>query len=176
MKAGGVRVREMTVDDLPAVMEIERASFPLPWSENMLRSQLGLFETVTNLVAVEKESVDQETASALKAGTERASAEAERIVGYASAWFGYLELHILSIAIIPDRRGSGAADLLLAAAIERGRARGCETAVLEVRSSNLRAQNFYRRHGFRLIGRRPRYYPDSGEEALVLEKRIAEAQ
>jgi ribosomal-protein-alanine N-acetyltransferase len=151
--AAAYRIREMTEADIPAVMEIERASFPVPWSEPLMRALLFMPETMACLVA-EKEG---------------------RVCGYVTAAFGYEELHILSIAMGPDERGAGGADLLLDQAIDRGRPRGCLAVILEVRENNERAQRFYRRHGFRVIGRRPRYYADSGEDAILLQKDVEEA-
>jgi len=145
-------IREMILEDIPAVMEIERASFPVPWSESLMRALLFMPETMVCLVA--------------EAGG--------RVHGYVTAALGYDELHILSIAMSPDSRGTGGADLLLAGAIERGRPHNCLAVILEVRERNERAQRFYRRHGFRTIGRRPRYYADSGEDAILLQKDIEE--
>jgi [ribosomal protein S18]-alanine N-acetyltransferase len=145
-------IREMTPEDVPAVMDIERDSFPVPWSEPLMRALLMMPETMICLVA--------------EAGG--------RICGYVTAAVGYEELHVLSIAMSPGTRGSGGADMLLAGAIERGRPRGCLAVILEVRENNERAQRFYRRHGFRTIGRRPRYYADSGEDAILLQKDIEE--
>lgn len=148
MNAPRHRIREMTGEDIPAVMEIERASFPVPWSESLMRSLLTMPDTTACLVA--------------EAGG--------RVCGYVTAAFGYEEMHILSIAMSPGERGCGGADLLLDGAIERGLPRGCRAVILEVRETNERARRFYRRHGFRQIGRRPRYYADSGEDALLLQK------
>lgn len=152
MTGAPYRIREMTEGDIPAVMEIERASFPVPWSEPLMRSLLYMPDTMACLVA--------ETDG--------------KVCGYVTAAFGYEELHILSIAMSPGTRGTGGADMLLAGAIERGRPRGCHAVILEVRENNERAQRFYRRHGFRVIGRRPRYYADSGEDAILLQKEIGE--
>lgn len=144
------RIREMIEDDIPRVMEIERASFPVPWSEPLMRALLCMPQTMICLVA-EREG---------------------EVRGYVTAAIGYEELHILSIAMSPDARGTGGADLLLVDAIERGFPHGCLAVILEVREGNERARRFYRRHGFRTIGRRPRYYADSGEDAILLQKEI----
>lgn len=152
MTDASYRIREMTEEDIPAVMEIERACFPVPWSESLMRALLCMPQTTVCLVA--------ETGA--------------RVCGYVTAAFGYEELHILSLAMSPDRRGTGGADMLLAGAIERGRPRGCLAVILEVRERNERARRFYRRNGFREIGRRPRYYADSGEDALLMQKDVEE--
>ena len=97
----------------------------------------------------------------------------ERIIGYISSWYGYEEVHILSIAVAPDKRGSEAAAMLLVAAEDMGAKNGCHKAVLEVRVSNGRAIRFYEKHGFTQVGRRKGYYSDSGEDALILDKDIS---
>lgn len=150
MNRAGLAIREMTVSDIPELLEIERVSFPVPWSAGMFTIQIGLADMTENLVAT------------CGGG----------IVGYIASWYGYEEMHILSIAVAPGERGGGAAALLLEAAIERSVARGCLRVVLEVRVSNGRAIRFYEKQGFRQVGRRRRYYSDSGEDALLFEKDI----
>jgi ribosomal-protein-alanine N-acetyltransferase len=148
MNDAATTIREMTAADIPPLLEIERDSFPVPWSAGMFMVQLGLSEDTENLVAE----------------------ESGQVIGYISSWYGYEEMHILSIAVEKRRRGSGTAYLLLAEAMGCARRRGCLKVVLEVRVTNGRAQRFYEKHGFTKIGRRKGYYADSGEDALVFEK------
>jgi ribosomal-protein-alanine N-acetyltransferase len=143
-------IRDLAEDDLPQLMELERACFPTPWTENMFRCQLALGEISANLACIEE----------------------GELAGYIIAWFGYEEVHILSIGVIPGRRGAGIADALLDEALRISSLAGCEKAILEVRSGNSRAQAFYRRHGFRQVGLRKGYYSENNEDALVLEKEI----
>lgn len=151
----GGKIREMTLEDIGELMELERECFPLPWTENMFKCQIMMEDLSSNLVYVED----------------------GKIKGYVIAWFGYEELHILSIGVLPERRGSGIADLLLDQAIETGRDKAGHTKVLlEVRRSNRRAQGFYRKKGFREIGVRKGYYSETGEDAIVLEKDIEEKE
>jgi len=151
MNDSGLTVREMTAADIPPLLEIELVSFPLPWSAGMFMIQLGLSDETENLVIL----------------------TGERIIGYISSWYGYEEVHILSIAVAPDERGSEAAAMLLVAAEDMGVKNGCHKAVLEVRVSNGRAIRFYEKHGFTQVGRRKGYYSDSGEDALILDKDIS---
>jgi ribosomal-protein-alanine N-acetyltransferase len=72
----------------------------------------------------------------------------------------------------PDARGRRVGDALLRWCIEEARAAGCERMLLEVRVSNFVAQNLYRKYGFEVIGRRPRYYTDNHEDALVMTARL----
>jgi [ribosomal protein S18]-alanine N-acetyltransferase len=78
------------------------------------------------------------------------------------------ELEILNFAVAPERRRAGAGGALLDAALGWGAAFATEKAFLEVRVSNLAAIRFYERHGFKVTGRRPRYYTSPIEDALVL--------
>ena len=143
-------IREMILADIPPLLEIERVSFPVPWDAGMFMIQLNLSSYTENLVIL----------------------SGDRIIGYISSWYGYEELHILSIAVAPADRGGEAAAMLLAEAVEKSREKGCLKAVLEVRVSNGRAIRFYEKHGFAQVGRRKGYYSDSGEDALILGKDI----
>ena len=140
-------IRDMSEADIDGVLEIERQSFPTPWSELMFRHQLSLENIAVNLTLVEDDT----------------------IIGYAIAWFVFDEIHLLSIAVARDRRRRGYARRILDAVIDLGRERGICRMVLEVRVSNTGAQEFYLRRGFRLIGKRKGYYRESGEDALVME-------
>jgi ribosomal-protein-alanine N-acetyltransferase len=78
------------------------------------------------------------------------------------------DLEILNFAVRSDLRRSGNGASLLSAALEWGKSFRAETAILEVRESNLAALRFYERHGFQVMGRRPRYYTAPVEDALLL--------
>ena len=133
--------------DIAQVMEIERASFLTPWTEGMFRAQLRFEDDAINLILV----------------------EGETIIGYAAAWLAYDEIHLLSIAVAPQRRRRGFGDLILEAVMKRGRAQGAARVILEVRQGNTAARGFYQTHGFQEIGKRRRYYSDTGEDAIVME-------
>lgn len=150
MNDADLTVRGMTAADIPPLLKIELVSFPVPWSVGMFMIQLGLGDETENLVIL----------------------SGDRLIGYISSWYGYEELHILSIAVAPEDRGGEAAAMLLDEAVEKSREKGCLKVVLEVRVTNGRAIRFYEKHGFTQVGRRKGYYSDSGEDALILEKEI----
>jgi [ribosomal protein S18]-alanine N-acetyltransferase len=77
--------------------------------------------------------------------------------------------NLVSIAVIPEARGGGAASLLLSSTIRRLKLRGVERLTLVVRESNARAISFYERHGFTRLRRSPRYYED-GEDGLLMRR------
>lgn len=140
-------IRAMVNGDLPPVMEIERASFPAPWTTGMFRQQLRLDDIAVNLVI--------ETGG--------------RVVGYAVSWLTFDEMHLLSIAVIPSERRRGYASRLLDEVIRRGARMGVGTVILEVRTGNVAARKFYEERGFTVIGIRKRYYADTGEDAILME-------
>lgn len=141
--AGSCRIRALTHVDLPAVASIERRSFSSPWSAAMLALELS-----------------RPTGVALVA------ADGERIVGcviatrYDRAW------HLMKIAVEPSGRRQGIGSRLLSAVLER--IGDGIPVTLEVRPSNLAAIALYRNFGFVGRGRRPSYYPDNGEDALLM--------
>ena len=78
------------------------------------------------------------------------------------------DLEILNFAVRPDARGQGAGSALLRASLDWGNSFKADKAFLEVRATNQTALRFYSRFGFVVTGRRPRYYTDPVEDALLL--------
>lgn len=140
----------MTEADLPSVLEIDRLSFPLPWSERTYR-----FELKDNHAARLK------VAEVFENGN-------MRIIGYVGFWFIVDEAHISTLAVHPHYRGQGIGEHLLQDALNDAVIRGAQVATLEVRISNEAAVRLYRKFGFEIIGERPRYYRDNNEDALLM--------
>jgi ribosomal-protein-alanine N-acetyltransferase len=138
-----VRVRRLAYSDLPAVISIERRSFPTPWS-------LAMF-----VLELSKPS-----------GICLAASSGERLLGYVICSRYDQVWHLMNIAVAPEHRGSGVAGRLLRRLFEE--ARGVLPFTLEVRVSNRDAIEMYERFGFRSAGVRPRYYRDNGEDALIM--------
>ncbi|WP_051049583.1 ribosomal protein S18-alanine N-acetyltransferase [Nocardiopsis ganjiahuensis] len=152
----------MTTEDVPAVMDLERALFPLDaWSEGMLRDELA--ETATRHYVVAEAgspgSGDLETGSG--AG----------LVGYAGLRFVPPEGDVQTMAVAETAWGRGIGRALLAELLALAEARGVTHMFLEVRSDNPRAQDLYTRFGFEAIGVRRGYY--KGADAIVM-RRVAE--
>ena len=140
----------MAVSDLDQVLEIERASFPTPWTRAAFCYE------------IEQNKVARCTVLRGRRG----------IVGYLCLWEIGHEIHITNLAVHPEWRHRGMARQLLGAALIQGVARGVTLAFLEVRPSNTRALALYESLGFQVIGRRNGYYFDTGEDALVMEARL----
>ncbi len=138
-----VRVRRLAYSDLPAVISIERRSFPTPWS-------LAMF-----VLELSKPS-----------GICLAASAGEELLGYVVCSRYDQVWHLMNIAVAPEARGSGVAGHLMRRLFEEGR--GTLPFTLEVRVSNHGAIAMYERFGFRSAGVRPRYYHDNGEDALIM--------
>ena len=138
-----VQVRRLAYSDLPAVIAIERRSFPTPWS-------LAMF-----VLELSKPS-----------GICLAASAGDELLGYVVCSRYDQVWHLMNIAVAPEHRGSGVAGRLMRRLIEE--AEGTLPFTLEVRVSNAPAIEMYRRFGFRSAGRRRRYYHDNGEDALIM--------
>lgn len=89
--------------------------------------------------------------------------------------FNYIldeELHILNIAVRPELQGRGFGSYLLKELLELAQRRGVRYSFLEVRKSNVRAQDLYYKHGFVANGIRREYYSDNLEDAVLMERRL----
>src|SRR5437660_4662662 len=143
MTATQISIRQLSYSDLPQVIAIERRAFPTPWS-------LAMF-----VLELSKPS-----------GVCLAAMEDRRVMGYlvcsryADVW------HLMNIAVDPPARRRGIAIALLEEMIAR--AGPDRQYTLEVRTSNAPAIALYEQFGFRSAGTRPRYYHDTGEDALIM--------
>jgi ribosomal-protein-alanine N-acetyltransferase len=92
-------------------------------------------------------------------------------VGYGGESFVAEEAHITNVAVHPDYHGQKVGTQIMLALTAEARRRGADSIALEVRVSNLVAQSLYRKFGFVPVGVRPRYYLETGEDALVMVAR-----
>ncbi|WP_166503590.1 ribosomal protein S18-alanine N-acetyltransferase [Modestobacter italicus] len=140
----------MTRDDLRAVMRLEEELFaPDTWTRSMYLEELGLTDTRWYLVAV----------------------DADDVVGYAGLIAYPEEAHIATIGVTAARQGEGIGGTLLDALLAEADRRS-PVVLLEVRATDEATQGLYRRRGFQPIGVRPRYYPLSGEDAVVMRREL----
>ncbi len=94
--------------------------------------------------------------------------ENDLLIGYSFSYVVEDELHLLNLGIDPIYRGRGYGTCLLENIIKESFKEGCTQCLLEVRRSNLVAQNLYHSLGFKINGVRPRYYSDNQEDALLM--------
>ncbi|MCX7671065.1 MAG: ribosomal protein S18-alanine N-acetyltransferase [Anaerolineae bacterium] len=154
-------ITPMTVDDLDAIMALERVCFKDPWTRRMYLTDLTENALATYLV-VRPPSFPR---PAPPQGSEPAPLPS--ILAYGGFWLMVDEAHIATIATHPDWRGCGLGLYLMLGLLDAARARGARISTLEVRASNTAAQNLYLKLGYELVGRRRRYYRD-GEDALLM--------
>jgi ribosomal-protein-alanine N-acetyltransferase len=145
----GLIIRRAGLADVSAIWAIEKDSFSTPWSRWSFLGELGHRNSHT-----------------LVAGP--ASPHPWQTLGYLIFWVVLDEMHILNLAVHSGHRRRGIARQLLAEGLAQARTFGAELAWLEVRTSNLAAQALYKSFGFKEVGRRPRYYEDTQEDALLL--------
>jgi ribosomal-protein-alanine N-acetyltransferase len=174
-----VVIERMDVEDIPAVMEIERAAFPRPWPEKAYRYELAenpdAYFVVARASSVEgatshPASPWRKLAQLLRLPA-RTSTQVSRIapvVGFAGMWMYVDEAHIATIATHPDHRGRGIGERILLDLMREAQRRRAVSVTLEVRVSNIVAQNLYRKYGFEEVGRRKAYYQDNREDALLM--------
>jgi ribosomal-protein-alanine N-acetyltransferase len=161
-------VEPMQLRDISGVMEIEHASFPSPWSARAYRYEL-LENDLSHYFVVHQRQMEGPELSLL-ARVRRSLGVGMRpsILGHSGFWMMVGEAHISTIAVQPKWRGRGLGELLLVAMLDRATELEASIATLEVRVSNLTAQNLYHKYGFRQVGLRRRYYRDSNEDALIM--------
>ncbi|WP_308113795.1 ribosomal protein S18-alanine N-acetyltransferase [Arthrobacter sp. ISL-30] len=146
----GIAIRDMTMDDVPAVEALERRLFPVDaWPMQMFFDELSQTDTRRYLVAEAAGSV----------------------VAYAGLMCIEPIADIQTIAVVPEFEGKGIGSALLTELIEEARRRKAADVLLEVRRDNPRAQELYTRFGFEQIHVRPRYYRD-GVDALIMRLQL----
>jgi ribosomal-protein-alanine N-acetyltransferase len=140
-----MRIRRMTVSDLPSVAAIEKKGYQFPWGEDIFRDCL-------------KARYDCWVCE-----------ERDKVLGYCIASVAVGEAHVLNLCVDPDEQGQGIGRKLLENLIDSARGRA-ETVFLEVRPSNTVAIALYENMGFNEIGIRKGYYPaeNGREDALML--------
>lgn len=146
-----VDIREMKESDLDRIIAIEKKSFIAPWSKRLFRETLS-FPLSFNLVIAKK--VDN------------------TVVGYANFYVIGDEAQVLNIAVDPESRKKGYAAALLRYAIETLRTKDVVDFYLEVRPSNIDAQKLYEGFGFKKVGIRKKYYPETNEDAIVMHLKV----
>ena len=140
-----ISFREMTPEDAEAVERIEKASFAVPWSRKSFWEEAANERTCYLLALDDGE-----------------------VIGYAGTWILDDEAQITNVAVEPDHRRKGVGMKLMDALIREAKKRGATRMTLEVRPSNTAALALYEKFGFVDCGRRPHYYLDNGEDAVIM--------
>lgn len=146
----GLVVEPASFADLDDIMAIEHASFSAPWSREAFAAEFNGNAFSHLLVARLTTTADS------------------RLAGYCCFWIVFEEVRILNFAVGHEHRRQGIGTQLLSDALTIGSREGATRALLEVRSSNVDAQVFYQRFGFRPYGRRTAYYTNPVEDAILM--------
>ncbi len=135
-------------NDVPALLEIERASFGTPWTLGEIEEELD--KPLSRLWVAEVDG---------------------RLAAFGIQWFVVGEAQLANIAVHPDFRGRGLGKQMMLRLLENARAEGMEKMTLEVRTGNTAAHDLYLKLGFVETCRRPRFYEDQ-DEAILMERKV----
>ncbi|MBC6135524.1 ribosomal protein S18-alanine N-acetyltransferase [Listeria booriae] len=141
-----ITFRQANGADIKQLLRIETAVFTSPWSEDAFRSEFYTNAYAYYIVAE-------------KAG---------EVIGYAGVWMILDEGHITNIAIYPDEQGHGYGKAMMQELLRIAEEKAVRRLTLEVRVTNDWAQQMYKKFGFKDGAIRKKYYPDNGEDALVM--------
>lgn len=145
-----ITIAEMASRHLPQVLEIERLSFPTPWTQGLFLHELKL---PFSRVRVAHSNGNGNSA----------------LVGYVCWWLVAEEAHILNLAVHPDYRRRGVARTFVELVIRDAEEQKATCVTLEVRRDNVAAQELYRRFAFNECGIRRNYY-GPGEDAIIMTR------
>lgn len=137
------------MEDIDEILAIENLSFYKPWPRDVFMRELQI-PISRNLVATICKDLHDE------------------IAGYVTYWIIAGELQVHKICIREDLRKSGIASMLMAEMIRLSSREGVGLCTLEVGRSNEGAKRLYEKFGFEVTDIRAQYYPESGEDAMVL--------
>lgn len=142
----------MNESHISKIAELEKACFSDPWSERSIALEL---ENELSLWLVYEEN--------------------GAVLGYIGSQSVPPESDMMNLAVLPEARKQGVAKALVSELMRLLHSRGMESLTLEVRVSNAPAIGLYTKFGFMQIGRRPRYYVNPTEDALIMRKELSDA-
>ncbi|MDO5040267.1 ribosomal protein S18-alanine N-acetyltransferase [Clostridium sp.] len=138
-------LKEMDFSDLEGVYEVSSLSLKETWSLNSIEKELNN-KLATYIVCLED----------------------SKVLGFAGSWLIASEGQITNIAVHPNSRGKGIGKYLMEKLIFVLKNKGCTDITLEVRKSNIIAQNLYKSLGFKEEGIRKNFYEDNKEDAIIM--------
>ena len=141
--SSAVDFRSMTHADIPRVLELERATYPQPWSEGIFFDELGRSDRV--YVIAERNGA---------------------MVGFGGLMLVEGDAHVTTLAVKTEVRKGGLGTRLMLQLIAAGQERGAKNLTLEVRATNEGARRLYNRFGMVAVGVRKHYYRD--DDAVIM--------
>ena len=133
------------------ILDIENSSFASPWSINAFSTEIS--KPISHLWALISDKI---------------------LSGYICFWMFDSEIQIINFAVHPIKRGKGLGQFLLTKVIDTGISKRFKWIWLEVRPSNLAAKGLYDKLGFNEVGRRPRYYRENNEDAIIMLLKLSQ--
>lgn len=144
-------IEEMKENDIDGVFEVEKNCFEDYWSKDSFKKELS-----NNLAKYLVAKIDN------------------KVVGYVGIWFVVDEGHITNVAVHEDYRGQKIGDHLIKELVQVCKNNKIISMTLEVRASNVVAQNLYKKYGFKMAGIRKEYYSNNKEDAIIMWNDIKE--
>lgn len=145
----------LTESDIEQILLIEKISFKQPWSSKLFHEELSSRDAFDYVVKLD------------------CSDKPDEVIAYLCSRITGSEMSILRIAVAPECRNSGIAFWLLNRCFEIAVTKGVTSVFLEVRESNNAAAALYSKLAFMPVGKRPNYYSETGEDALVFMKNLS---
>jgi ribosomal-protein-alanine N-acetyltransferase len=142
------RIRRAAIGDISLVFNVEAISFTDPWPKSMLTHEAHSRNSVFLVAELDGDK--------------------PIVIGYAITMLLYDEAHLSNIAVHPDWRKMGVGSSLLSKMLDLLGQAGYSKVTLEVRESNLAAISMYEKLDFVAVGKRPRYYLDNSEDAVIM--------
>lgn len=184
----GFAIEPMRFEDIPEVVEIERACFAMPWPASAYKRELKNPNSTRYLICrhylaeppppaaissqPKKNNFVARVLPFLKPEGESGRANSmpnpNPIVGYGGLWLMMDEAHITTLGVNPEFRGKGLGEFLLVGLVDVAMALGASWLTLEVRVSNTTAQKLYEKYTFKVSGTRKGYYTDNNEDAYIM--------
>ncbi|MDO9262415.1 MAG: ribosomal protein S18-alanine N-acetyltransferase [Desulfosalsimonadaceae bacterium] len=149
-----LRIEAMTEESIDSVCAIENASFLNPWSKLCFLDELSFSDSHNFILKLEN------------------SFKTNQIIAYLCCRVIIDELHILKFAVHPEQRHKGIATDFLNHCLNAPGFKHIKTVMLDVRESNTAAIGLYKKLDFHIVGQRPNYYSDTGEDAFLMRKLI----
>lgn len=142
-------IRKMNLGDVSAIAELEKLCFSDPWSENSIASEVD--NRLSYWLVAEVDGI---------------------VAGYVGSQTVLDAADMMNLAVSPDHRRKGIGQALVNALVEHLRQNKVIALLLEVRVSNTPAIALYESLGFEQVGRRPKYYHNPREDALIMRKEL----
>lgn len=146
MKINDLNITQTEIDDIEDIISIERLSFRIPWTKNAFIQEIKNNKLALYISA--------------KIGN--------KVVGYAGMWIILDEAHITNIVVHPEFRRVKIGSKLLEKLINISKEKGITKMTLEVKKRNKVARHLYKKYGFEEAGIRKEYYPDDGDDAVIM--------